>query len=69
MPTLSRLREWRTRRLLSQRSLAKLADVAPASVVRAEKGEPIHFQTAKRLADALKVEPEELVGADALAQS
>jgi len=63
VPVLGRLREWRESRMLSQRMLASRAKVSPATVVRAEKGEPVQFQTAQDIAQALDIEPAELVAA------
>lgn len=56
------LREWRRRRLLSQRDLAKKARVGLSTVVRVEKGDyrPT-MRTLRRLAKALDVEPDQLV--------
>jgi transcriptional regulator with XRE-family HTH domain len=48
---------------LSQRDLAKLAGVSPATVVKAEKGEAIYPSTVRKLAGALGVHPRELLGA------
>jgi transcriptional regulator with XRE-family HTH domain len=62
MPIFTRLREYRERALLSQRDLAARADVAVGSIIRAEKGEPIRFQTARKIAAALGCEPDVLAG-------
>jgi DNA-binding XRE family transcriptional regulator len=56
------LREWRFRRLLSQRDLAKKAKVGLSTIVRVEKGDyrPT-MRTLRRLAKALDIEPDQLV--------
>jgi transcriptional regulator with XRE-family HTH domain len=64
MLVLKNLRHLRERAALSQRDLAALSGVAPASIIRAEKGEPIRFVTARKLATALGVDPAELMGID-----
>jgi transcriptional regulator with XRE-family HTH domain len=57
-----RLREVRERRLLTQAELAERAGLTEATVNRIERGihEP-RISTVRRLAEALKVEPEELI--------
>ncbi len=66
MPTVvhigDRLREVRTRRLLTQEELAERAGVSPSTVVNIERDnrEP-HFRTIRKLAKALDVEPIELL--------
>ena len=58
MPTL---REVRVRRLLSIRQLAKLAGVAPTTVHLIESGQRLpHFETMRKLAEALGVDWEEV---------
>ena len=60
MIRLKELREWR---YLSQEDLAKLAGVAPATIVRIEQGTVTpNPRTIRKLAAALGVEPDELVG-------
>jgi transcriptional regulator with XRE-family HTH domain len=56
------LREWRRRRLLSQRDLAKKAKVGLSTIVRVEKGgyRPT-MRTLRKLAKALDIEPDQLV--------
>ncbi len=56
-----RLRELRTRQLLTQEELAEKAGIHPLTVVGIEgnRQEP-HFRTIRRLAQALGVEPQEL---------
>jgi transcriptional regulator with XRE-family HTH domain len=61
VPVLTRLRSLRERQVLSQRDLAEKARISPATVVRAEKGEPMRYLTTRKLADALGITPEELV--------
>ena len=55
------LREVRVRRLLSMRQLAKVAGVAPTTVYLIESGQRRpHFETMRKLAAALEVEPGEV---------
>ncbi len=60
---LSRLKEHRERRGLTQMELAKLAEVSRATIARYEGGEARrpHPGTVRKLAKALKVRPEALV--------
>ncbi len=63
MPKLPRLRVLRQRRALSQRDLAALAGVTPATIARLESGEvDARHVTVRKLASALKVEPSDLMG-------
>ena len=56
-----RLREIRESQFLTQRELATKASVGVATIVRVEKGQQTPtFQTIKRLANALQVDPSEL---------
>ncbi len=57
-----RLREWRERRLLTQRELAEQVGMSTGQINRIENGihEP-RFTTIRKLAVALNVSPEELV--------
>jgi transcriptional regulator with XRE-family HTH domain len=59
------LRQARQRALLTQEELAARADVQPLTISRIEtdKVEP-RFRTIRRLADALGMDPKELVGED-----
>ena len=67
MPTVvyigEKLKEVRTRRLLTQEELAERAGISAATVVNAERNnqEP-HFRTIRKLAKALDVDPTELLG-------
>ncbi len=57
-----KLRQWRERRLLSQRELAEKVGMSTGQINRIENG--IHqprFSTIRKLAVALSVSPEELV--------
>jgi transcriptional regulator with XRE-family HTH domain len=58
-----KLREIRTRRLLTQEELAERAGVSAGTVVNIERDnrEP-HFRTIRKLAKALDVDPTELLG-------
>ena len=66
-----RLREWRQRRLMTQEDLAEKAGVGVTTIVRIESGQPGRISTLKKLASALDVTAEQLLGdddrADALA--
>jgi transcriptional regulator with XRE-family HTH domain len=68
MPHISgdRLRKVRDKRLLSQRELAERAGLSPTTILKLESGrvdEP-HPRTIRKLADALEVDPDELVGGE-----
>ena len=58
-----KLKEIRTRRFLTQEELAERAGVSPATIVRVERNqaEP-HISTMRKLAQALSVDPTELLG-------
>jgi transcriptional regulator with XRE-family HTH domain len=58
-----KLKKIRTRRFLTQEELAARAGVSPATIVRVERNqaEP-HISTMRKLAEALDVEPTELLG-------
>lgn len=58
-----KLKEIRTRRFLTQEELAERAGVSPATIVRVERNqaEP-HISTMRKLAQALNVDPTELLG-------
>jgi transcriptional regulator with XRE-family HTH domain len=65
MPRISgdRLRKVRDMRLLSQRELAERAGLSPTTILKLESGrvdEP-HPRTIRKLADALEVNPDELI--------
>ena len=58
-----KLKEVRTRRLLTQEELADKAGISAATVVNIERNnqEP-HFRTIRKLAQALDVDPTKLLG-------
>jgi transcriptional regulator with XRE-family HTH domain len=62
----TRLREWRRRRLMTQRDLADASGVGAVTIARIEAGHAVpRFGTVRKLAAALKCEPEQLLAEDA----
>jgi len=59
-----KLREWRQRRLLSQEELARKAGVGVTTVIRIEGGQGARLSTLRKLADALDVTADQLLGED-----
>lgn len=59
---LLKLHEVRERRLLTVRELGAKAGVSPATIVRLEHDGDAAYRTIRKLAEALGVAPEELVG-------
>jgi len=59
----AKLKEVRTRRLLTQIELAEKAGVNTSTIIHTERNqtEP-HFRTIRKLAEALNVDPTELLG-------
>jgi DNA-binding XRE family transcriptional regulator len=58
----NKLKQLRTRRFLTQRALAKAAGVSPTTVYKVENNEvEPHFSTILSLAEALDVDPNDLV--------
>lgn len=58
-----RLKEWRERRLLTQRELAVAAGMTAATINRIERGlHAARISTVRKLAAALKVDPDNLLG-------
>lgn len=56
-----KLKEWRQRRLLTQRELAEAAELTAATVNRLERGvHTARISTVRRLATALKIDPADL---------
>ena len=57
-----KLKEARTRELLTQRELAKKSDVGVNTIIRIERNqvEP-HFHTIRKLAEALGIDPKALL--------
>ena len=65
MPEMPRLRAIRERKLMSQEELARRSGVHAATISRIEaQGTPARFVTIHKLARALGVKPEKLVGQD-----
>jgi transcriptional regulator with XRE-family HTH domain len=59
---VQKLKVLREERVLSQRELARMANLAHGTLWRIEKGfSEVHPQTIRKLAGALGVEPKELV--------
>lgn len=61
--TLPHLAAWRESQLLSQTDLARLSGVSRSSIGDAEAGKPIRMGNARKLADALKLTPKQLLSA------
>lgn len=59
---MTTIEELRLRLDISQSALAELAGVSPSSVLRAEQGLPVQKSTVKKIADTLKVQPDDLTG-------
>jgi transcriptional regulator with XRE-family HTH domain len=60
---LTRLKEWRERRFLTQAALAERSGVAETTINRIEKERhEARFSTIHKLASALKIDPAELGG-------
>lgn len=62
---LLRLKEWREKRALTQEQLADKSGVSRGTIARIERGEDTFPTTVRKLADALSVDPIELIGAPA----
>lgn len=60
-----RLHEWRVRRLMTQEQLAEAAGVSRFTVQRAERGERVSFGNVRKLAGALGIGADELLGTGA----
>jgi DNA-binding Xre family transcriptional regulator len=58
---LPALKHWRVQRLLTQDQLAHRAGLHWTSVSRIENGKPADFGTVRKLAEALQVEPGDLL--------
>lgn len=54
------LKEWRLRRHLSYRGLARAASVTTYTLLRAEKGGRLHDLTQRKIADALGIKVEQV---------
>lgn len=59
-----RLREWRQRRLLTQEELAKKAGIGTVTVARIEGGQGARISTLRKLAAALDITADQLLGED-----
>lgn len=60
---LPRLKEWRLRRALAQRDLSAASGVGASTINRIERGLQLaRPSTTRRLADALGVRPDDLMG-------
>ncbi len=57
------LAAWRESQFLSQEQLSKQSGVSRSAISDAEGGRPIRLFNAKKLADALKITPKQLLGA------
>jgi transcriptional regulator with XRE-family HTH domain len=65
LPSLPRLRAVRIARALSQAELAQRSGVSRVSITRLESGDvDARFATIRKLAEALGVEPRELMAPD-----
>lgn len=62
MPVLKQLRRIREEQALTQRELAARAGVTQVTIIHAEKGGDTRPTTLRKLADALGVQPRELLG-------
>ena len=61
MPVLKHLRHHRHAQALTQRELAELSGVTQVTIVHAEKGGDTRPTTIRKLAEALKVTPLDLI--------
>lgn len=61
---MTRLREFREKAGFSQLELSKMAGVSERSVIRWEQGESINMDNLLKLAAALNVTPNELLGVE-----
>jgi len=64
MTVLKKLRRHREEQAMTQRQLSQKSGVTQATIVHAERGGDTRPTTVRKLADALGVEPRELLGAD-----
>ena len=62
VPKLRRLRALRQRKMWSLADLAERSGVAENTISRIENGREARYSTARKLAEALGIEPYELVG-------
>ena len=59
---VQQVRAIRYKRFLTQAELAELAEVSLPVIQRMERGEDVRFTSIRSVADALGIEPSELVG-------
>lgn len=59
-----KLKDWRQRRLLTQEDLAKKSGVGTATIARIEAGQGARLSTLRKLAEALDVTADQLLGED-----
>lgn len=66
---LPRLKEWRLRRALAQRDLARISGVGPSTIARIELGlQRARPSTVRRLAEGLSVRVDELMDGTRIAE-
>lgn len=59
--TLPYLRAWRMQQVISQRELAKRAEITPGTVIRLERGEKANYLTIHKLAKGLGISVQQLL--------
>lgn len=58
---LPHLKAWRSRAVMSQKQLAKLAGVTPGTIIRLERGEAANATTIHKLAQGLGISVQQLI--------
>ena len=61
VPMKLRLKLWREKRLLTQRELAVKAGVSHITIAKIETGRSAAIRTARKIAAALDVDPDDLI--------